>query len=51
MAPKHWTHLLCCHAPCEISHRNVGMRTTPLSGGAVREPRKRRYMDPAFFGR
>jgi hypothetical protein len=51
MAPKHWTHLPCCHAPCEISHRNVGMRTTPLSGGAVREPRKRRYVDPASFGR
>lgn len=42
MTPKHGTHLLCCHAPCEISHRNVSMRTTPLSGGAVRELRKRR---------
>jgi hypothetical protein len=51
MAPKHWTHLLCCHAPCEISHRNAGMRTTPPSGGAVWEPRERRYVDPASFGR
>jgi len=30
----------CCHAPCEISHRNVSMRTTSLSGGAVRELRR-----------
>jgi len=40
MTPKHWTHLQCCHAPCEISHRNVSMRTTSLSGGAVRELRR-----------
>jgi len=28
-------HLQCCHAPCEISRRNVRLRTAPLSGDGV----------------
>lgn len=47
-APKHWTHVLCGHAPCEISHRNVSMRTTPLSGGAVWELRRAPFRGPCL---
>lgn len=34
-APKLWTHLQGCHAPCEISRRNVSQRISSLSGGRI----------------
>lgn len=51
MAPKHWTHLLCCHAPCESAIATSVCAPRLSREEAVREPRERRYVDPASFGR